>query len=143
MSAAPSVRPGNPPSGDYLALVKRSPLVSISNAGQYDSAIDLLDELHAAASLSEGQQDYLDALCDLVHVYEAAHEQLPPPTDAGLLEFLMEQRGVSQAEGHRGTQIAKSTISGILNGSRPLAREHIGPLSEFFGVGRDVLTANF
>jgi HTH-type transcriptional regulator/antitoxin HigA len=94
----------------------------------------LLDQDH----LSADEQDYLDVLSDLVERYESAHHFLPPVSDAQMLEYLLEAKGVTQAEAARGTSIAESTISAVRAGKRKLSRALIGRLAHYFHVGPGV-----
>ena len=61
---------------------------------------------------------YLDALSDLVASYEDAHYPIEPASDADMLRHLMEAKGVTQAELHRDTGLAKSSISEVLAGRK-------------------------
>jgi HTH-type transcriptional regulator / antitoxin HigA len=58
-----------------------------------------------------------------------------PASDAEVLAFLIQAKGVSQADVAQATRIAESTISEVLAGKRNLNRTHIGRLTHYFHVG--------
>ena len=86
---------------------------------------------------------YLDALSDLVATYEDEHHAIPPASDADLLRHFMEAKGVSQTELSRDAGIAKSTVSELLAGKKPLSRQLIRKLALYFNVEPSVLAGNF
>jgi hypothetical protein len=61
----------------YLTLVKRHPLTSIRNEDDLDAAQAVIDGL-LREELDDGKQAYLDALSDLVIVYEQGHHAVAP-----------------------------------------------------------------
>jgi HTH-type transcriptional regulator/antitoxin HigA len=92
--------------------------------------------------LSNGEQLYLDALSDLVASYEDGCDRISPASDADMLRHLMEAKGINQAELHRGTGIAKSTISEVLAGKKPFTRRLIAKLATFFAIDKGILAHN-
>lgn len=128
---------------DYLDLVKRFPLKSIDDDAALDAAEDVLDELLTLGTLSAGANDYLEALTDLIAVYENDRVVIDAPSDADLLSHLMEAKGVTQAQLAERTGIAKSTISEILSGKKAsFPKSMYGALGAFFGVDKGVFAAN-
>ena len=127
---------------DYLDLVMKFPLTSLKSEGQFQAAQAVLDELLAKAKLNAGEEMYLDALSDLVAAYEDAHYPIAPASDADMLRHLMEAKGVTQADVHRETGLAKSSISEVLAGRKPFSRQMIHTLADYFKVDVGVLAAN-
>ena len=126
----------------YLELVRQFPLSSIGSDKHLEEAQQVMDELLARRKLDKGEEIYLDALSDLVEVYEDEHYAIEPAADADMLRHLMEAKGISQVQLHRDTRIAKSTISEVLSGKRPFSRQMIRKLANYFGVDVGVLSAN-
>jgi HTH-type transcriptional regulator/antitoxin HigA len=60
---------------------------------------------------------------------------MKPVGDADMLRFLIEAKGVTQAQAAKGAGIAESTVSEVLAGKRKLNRAQIGKLCRYFGVG--------
>ncbi len=84
-----------------------------------------------------GDELYLDALSDLIALYESAHVTLPRVSGLAILRHLMEAHDLEQKDlvpllGN------KSTVSEVLSGKRRLAITHIKRLSSFFHVPADV-----
>jgi HTH-type transcriptional regulator/antitoxin HigA len=126
----------------YLELVAEHPLLSIRSNSQLDAAQRVMDRLLTTGKLDAGQEMYLDALSDLVAIYEDTHYAIEAASDADMLRHLMEAKGVTQTELHRETAIPKSTISEILTGKKPFSRTIIRTLAHYFQVGTGVLAAN-
>ena len=61
----------------YLRLIQELPLVSIASDEHLDAAQAMLDRLTDKKKLDGGEQAYLDALCDLVVVYEDQYHSIP------------------------------------------------------------------
>lgn len=127
----------------YLELVQVFPLASIRSQSQLKQAQKVMDRLLAKGRLGDGEEIYLNALSDLVAVYEDRHHRIEPASDAEMLQHFMEAKGVNQIELHRHTDIPKSTISEILAGKKPFSRQLIRKLAYFFQVDVSVLSANF
>lgn len=81
------------------------------------------------------EQHSLDVLSDLVEAYEVGAVPVRAVGDAEMLRFLIEQKGVTQAEVAKSAAIAESTISGVLAGKRKLNRPRIGKLARYFHIG--------
>jgi HTH-type transcriptional regulator/antitoxin HigA len=118
----------------YLKLVRRFPLRPLRSDADLDTAIAVIDELLDRPALQAPERDYLDVLGDLVEAYEAEFVRVRPVGDAELLRFLLEHKGVTQAEAASGSGIAESTISEVLAGKRKLNRGQIGKLARYFHV---------
>ena len=102
----------------YLKLVRQFPLVSIENDKELSAAQEMLDWLLRRGKLDEGAEAYLNALSDLIVLYESEHVVIEHPGDAELLQHLIEARGITQTTLAAETGIGKSTISEILSGKR-------------------------
>ena len=126
----------------YLKLIQELPLVSIKSEEHLDAAQAMIDRLTNKKKIDGGEQAYLDALCDLVVVYEDQHHPIPEASDADLLRHLMEAKGVSQIQLHKDTGLAKSVISEVLAGKKQFSKNVIGTLAAYFHVPTSVLTAN-
>jgi HTH-type transcriptional regulator/antitoxin HigA len=126
----------------YLKLIQELPLVSIASEEHLDEAQAMIDRLTNKSRLDGGEQAYLDALCDLVVVFEDHHHTIPLASDADLLRHLMEAKGVTQNQIHKDTGLAKSGISEVLAGKKPFSKTMIGILATYFHVPTSVLAAN-
>jgi HTH-type transcriptional regulator/antitoxin HigA len=127
----------------YLDLVRAFPLISIKSDDQLAAAQTMIDKLLAMGKLNEGEELYLDALSDLVATFEDVHFPIAPASDADMLRHLLDNRGITQAELHRQTGIARSTISELLAGKKSFSKAMIRILADFFKVHTSVLTSNW
>ena len=126
----------------YLELVQAFPLSSIRSQSQLRQAHKVMDQLLTKGKLNDGEEIYLNAISDLVAVFEDQFHRIEPASDAEMLRHLMEAKGVNQIELHRHTDIPKSTISEILAGKKPFSRQLIRKLADFFKVDVSMLAAN-
>ena len=120
---------------DYLELVKRLPLRPLRTAGEYDAAAELLDTLVMRADLSDGENDYIEALSLFIEDYDRRHNVFDTsgrsPLD--MLKHLMESNDMSVTE--LGDLLgSKGIASEILHGKRSLSKSHIFKLAERFHV---------
>ena len=127
----------------YLELVLEFPLASIRSDSQLREASEMIDRIFARGDLNPGQELYVDALSDLVAAYEDEYYEIGPASDADMLRHFMDARGVTQTQLSRDTKIPKSSISEVLAAKKPLSRQMIGKLANYFKVDPSVLTANF
>src|SRR3954469_1703555 len=86
----------------YLDLVRQFPLRPLRSAADLDAAVAVIDALIDRPQLTAPEQDYLDVLSDLVEAYEAEAVPMRPVGDADLLRFLIEHKGVTQADAAAG-----------------------------------------
>lgn len=126
----------------YLELVLAFPLSSIRSGEHLAAAQKVMDRLLAKGDLDHGEETYLDALSDLVAVYEDEHHPIKPASDADMLRHLLAAKGVSQTQLSQDAGIAKSTISEVLAGKRPFSRQMIRKLADYFRVPVSVLAGN-
>ena len=117
----------------YLALVKRHPLMSIRSEPELDAAQTVIDAL-LRRELDDGGQAYLDALSDLVIVYEQEHHAVPPLPPDALLAQMLEDRGMSQAELARTAGLAKATVSDLVTGKRSFTVKQMHSVARIFGL---------
>jgi HTH-type transcriptional regulator/antitoxin HigA len=118
----------------YLELVQKFPLRPIRSEKELDQAIAVIDALIDQESLNDAEQDYLDILGDIVEAFETKHYPDEPVSDSDMLQSLLEDWRISQAEVSKATGIAESTISEVLSDKRKLNRKQIGKLSRYFHV---------
>lgn len=125
----------------YLDLVIAFPLLVVKNEDELKASIKVMDKLVGKGDLDDGEEAYLDALSNLIADYENKEYHIGPVSDADMLRFLMEQKGVTQAELAKGSKVSKSTVSEILAG-KPFTTGNIRKLAAYFNVDKGVLVAN-
>ncbi len=126
----------------YLELILAFPLSSIRSEEHLDEAQKVMDKLLAKGEFDDGEEMYLDALSDLVGVFEDEHHAIEPASDADMLQHLLETKGITQAQLSQNAGIAKSTISEVLAGKKPFSRQMIRKLADYFHVQVSVLAGN-
>ena len=117
----------------YFDLVKRHPLRSIGGEAELDASQAVLDGL-LRRELDEGGLAYLEALSDLVIIYEQEHHAIAPLPPHELLAHLLRERSMSQADLIRATGIAKATMSDLLSGKRQFTVDQMHAVAKVFGL---------
>jgi len=79
----------------------------------------------------------LDLMAHLIRDYEEEHHPLPNPSPHEMLVYLMQQRGLKQADL---LSIFKSRgyVSDVVNAKRAISRVHAKQLAEFFKVSANL-----
>jgi len=119
----------------YAELTKEFALRPIRTERQLDRAARVALRLAALPRLTRDAEDYLEVLDHLIETYEAQHH--PVETDAkpvDLLQFLIEENGLTLSQLAIETGINVSTLSEILHGKRELNVQHIARLAARFRV---------
>lgn len=120
----------------YLKLIHRFPLRMIRNEREYDSAIKVLEELalRGEDDLNEGERDYLDALDELLSLYDQRHFSLGADKRTSLqrLRYLLEQSGTTAGKLKQILDCSQSLVSMILSGQRELSKDNIARLAAHF-----------
>jgi len=125
----------------YIKLIRQFPLRPLQDDADLADAIRMTDEILDRPDWRDRPrpvQDYLDVLSDLVRDYETKTIHFDPVGDADMLRFLIENKGVTQAQTATDAGIAESTISAILSGKRKLNRGQIAKLARYFHLGPGV-----
>jgi HTH-type transcriptional regulator/antitoxin HigA len=111
-----------------------SPLLTIHNEHEYDLAVERLNYLLDEVGANEEHPLYelLDTLGIIIHNYEEQHYPILDCSGAEVLQFLMEEHGLTQSDlPEVGSQ---GVISEILRGRRELNVRQIRGLASRFGV---------
>jgi HTH-type transcriptional regulator/antitoxin HigA len=114
--------------------VSIQPYLTIRNEREYDLAIKRLNDFLDEIGDNERHPLYglLDTLGTLIQVYEEKHHPIPECSGSEMLQFLMEERGLNQADlPEVGSQ---GVVSELLNGKRQLNVRQIRVLAKRFHV---------
>jgi|HubBroStandDraft_5_1064220.scaffolds.fasta_scaffold334601_1 HTH-type transcriptional regulator/antitoxin HigA len=117
--------------GKLLAMEQPKP---IKNEKEFERMVARLEELDfATRPLTPEETALRDVLGALVNVYEEAHHQLPEQPPCEMVKFLMEQRGLKQADlvPALGT---RAQVSDVVTGRRGISKAQAKKLAEFFGM---------
>ena len=103
----------------------------------YDEAIERIETLWGAES-GTPEGDELDVLLILVEVYEKENHPVPSPTPIEAIGFVMEQRGMKQADmvPYIGS---RSKVSEVLRGKRTLSLSMIRSLHAHLRIPAEIL----
>ena len=111
-----------------------SPLLSIRSEREYDVAVGRLNSWLDEIGTNEYHPLYglLDTLGTLIHTYEEEHHPMPEGSGADMLDFFMEEHGLTQSDlPEAGSQ---GVVSEVLNGKRELSVRQIRALAKRFHV---------
>jgi HTH-type transcriptional regulator / antitoxin HigA len=116
-------------------------LVPIETKAQYKAALQLLEALWEKVG-EDSMSPYgslFTLLTERIATYEAQHFSLDDATPAQILEYLIEQRGVTQQEVADATGIQQSNLNQLIKGKRKLTTEHIKRLANYFNIEPSLL----
>jgi len=97
-----------------------------------------IERLMRKETLSANEADMLEMLSMLVEQFESRSNPTPVLSCSQLLEHLIEDRGRSQGEVARETQIPRSTISEILSGQRGISKMNMAKLARYFRISPSI-----
>ncbi|HQR09193.1 MAG TPA: helix-turn-helix domain-containing protein [Gemmatales bacterium] len=121
------------PSDSYLHLIKKHPLISIRSETELDKAQAVVDEL-LTLDLDEGGVAYLEAISDLILLYEQEHHAIAALPPHRLLGQMLQERSMSQADLVRATGLAKATVSDLVTGKRAFTVEQMHLVGKVFSL---------
>src|SRR4051794_17733707 len=103
----------------YFDLVRAFPLHRIRDDADLDNAIAMVDTLLDRGNLSAGEEEYFDALGQLIEAYESVHVQIPDVRGIDVLRHMMEEHSldISNMAAVFGTE---SAARAVLNGTRDM-----------------------
>src|ERR1700693_6244838 len=118
-------------------LAKVLPRVITTN-GEHERMLAEVEKLMDKGERRTTEEDTaMELMVRLIKNYEEEHHALPNPSPREMLMYLMEQRGLKQADL---LQIFKSRgyVSDVINGKRAISKAHARQLAEFFKVTADL-----
>ena len=116
---------------EYQSLLLDFTPRPIDSEREYQRALKYIDR-NMEPQLPKAKALLLDLLATLVADYEEKHFPLPDMAPGELLQFLIEERRMTQAELARQTGIPRQKISNAINGTGPLSKGNAIKLAEFF-----------
>ncbi|MEX2536546.1 MAG: helix-turn-helix domain-containing protein [Trueperaceae bacterium] len=121
---------------ERLDRVGHSYVAPIETEEQYDAALGLLERIWG--EVHENANSPYDALfrilVDHISAYEAEYLPIPDASPGEMVEFMMDQQGVTQRDVERATGIHQGNLSQIIRGKRNLTTQQIKALAEYFRV---------
>jgi HTH-type transcriptional regulator / antitoxin HigA len=116
-------------------------LVPIETKAQYKAALELLEALwgKVGEDATSPYGSLFTLLTERIATYEARHVPFDDVAPAQVLEYLLEQHGVTQQEVADATGIQQSNLNQLLKGKRKLTTEHVKRLAHYFRVEPSVL----
>jgi HTH-type transcriptional regulator/antitoxin HigA len=120
-----------------MTLVRKFPLRPLRDDDEMEEANRVLTRLigRPNVNLSDGEQDYVNALIRFIMDYDQAHSKIKPAdmTPLQALKYLMEQREMTVTE--LGKVVGTHALASmILHGKRQISRRNAKALGEFFKV---------
>jgi HTH-type transcriptional regulator/antitoxin HigA len=109
----------------------------IENDKEFDRLAEKLEELTFKKNATREEKELAKLLEQLVMAYDDEHYPIPQSPPHEMVKFLMEQRGLKQADlvpvlGSR------AQVSDLVNGKRGISKAQVKKLAEFFGVSAEL-----
>lgn len=106
---------------------------------EYEAAIHEVDELLSAEpDRGSAEFDRLEFLSVLIEKYEEAAFPIDQPSPQGVVDFMLEQRGMVRADLYE-VMGGKSRVSEFFAGKRDLSINQVRALRDTLGVPTDLL----
>jgi len=116
---------------DLLATFQPRPIRSEREATHITSLIDTLTDL---PQLSEGQREFVGLVGQLLHDWEAEHEEPIEVSPQEIVRSLLEDNGLRQVDLVGPVFPSSPAVSDFLASRRPLSYERVRKLAAFFHV---------
>ena len=110
----------------------------IATAEEHERLLAEVEKLMDKGERRSAEEDVaLDLMVRLIKDYEEEHHRLPDPSPHEMLAYLMEKRGLKQADL---VPIFRSRgyVSDVVNGKRAISKAHAKQLADFFQVSADI-----
>ena len=109
----------------------------IESDDEFDHMVEHLERLTFKRDASAEEIALAELLQRLIQDYDDEHYPLPDAPPHKMVQFLMEQRGLKQADlvpvlGSR------AQVSDLVNGKRGISKAQIKKLAEYFGVSAEL-----
>lgn len=106
-----------------------------------DWALELIDRFMMQVTLTEEEEDYLGVLSLIVDDWLGERPSTPLP-EPELLQFLMEDRNLTQQDVARGSGVNAASLNNALMGRKKLSRANIERLASYFKIGPEEFFAD-
>lgn len=114
--------------------------VTLNSEEELDDALRQLCGLMSSRSPDDLRQ--LETLAEAVEAYERVHHPVAEPSHAGLLQHLLNAKGVSAQTAARATRVSLKSLRSILSGQREVLPAEARVLAKYFAVDPLVFRSN-
>lgn len=120
----------------YARLLTRALPSVIKTEDEYERALREVESLmdKGEGNLSPEEDALLELMVKLVQDYEEEHHAIPDAAPHEVLQHLMEERGLKQADLLPILGGSRGYTSDIVRGKRGISKEHAKALGEFFHI---------
>ena len=114
----------------------------IRSEKDYRAALKRIDEL-IASEPNDGTAafDELDMISTLVEAYESIHYKIDAPDPIKAIQYIMDEKGLSQKDLVKYFNGSKGLVSAVLSGRRELSKKVIKSLHQGLGIPYEILMA--
>lgn len=106
---------------------------TIRDKVDYENTVEIIDRLAVLNKRTNGQEEYLETLTQLIEAYDNANFQIAASTPLNAIKFLMDTHGLS-ASGIGRILGSRSLGAAILRGDRQISKENAIKLAAHFKV---------
>lgn len=121
----------------YGRLLSKTLPKVIESDEEFDRMVERLEELDFKKDATAEEEALAELLAKLIEAYDDEHYSFPPSPPHEMVQFIMEQRGLRQADlvpviGSR------AQVSALVNGKRGISKAQAKRLAEFFRTSADL-----
>ena len=110
---------------EYDKLLTKFRPAAIRSKTQYKQMLSKLEKLMQIDDPSAAENLLIETLATLIEIYESRQFPAPQVSTRGMLEHLIEARGLKQSQVAGDTGISPVIISEVLHGHRELSKANI------------------
>lgn len=125
----------------YTQLLTEYQPRPIRSRREHARALASVEKLIDKPRPSSAEKEMIELLSTLIDDYEERIWPTPEISSRELLQFLLEQQGLSQTELARQTGIPQSTIANVISGRRELSKANVLALSRHFKLSPSLFMA--
>ena len=111
-------------------LLKTLPKV-IKTDEEFDRMVEMMEAIDRKANATPEEQALSELLMKLIQDYDDTHHPIPDVEPYKVVQYLMEQRGLKQAD-LVAVIGSRAQVSDIVNGKRGISKVQAKKLAEFF-----------
>ena len=122
----------------YARLLAKAVPKVIETGEENERMLAHVEELMDRGGSRTPEEDaLLSLLVSLIQAYERQHYPMRQPSAQEMLNYLMEQRGLKQADLIPIFKLS-GYVSDVVHGKRTISKAHARKLAEFFGVSAEL-----
>jgi len=125
----------------YVELLAECQPRPIRTSREHARALAIVERLIRKPRKTAAERQMIELLATLIDQYEESEWPTPHASPGEILQFMLEERQLSQSDLARQLAIPQSTIANVIAGRRQLSKANVLALSKYFRVSPTLFLA--